>query len=76
VARGEVIYRGADLERITTGVWDCHDVLPAEYCDLLTLAVGSTYATAARMLRAPKRATYGRVAQVLRERGNLGEGQR
>ena len=33
-------------------LWDCPDTLPSEYCSLLGLPLGSTYAKAARRLMA------------------------
>jgi hypothetical protein len=43
---------GDDPERWLTGqLWDCTDILPSEYCSLLALRSGSTYAMAARQKR-------------------------
>jgi hypothetical protein len=42
----------AELNRIAGLVWNCTDVLPGEYCQMLDLPAGSSYAQAPRHVRA------------------------
>ncbi len=47
--RGEA---SADLQRLAGLLWTCTDILPVDNCAWLGLEPGSTYAQAARFIRA------------------------
>jgi hypothetical protein len=40
-----------ELKRLTGKLWNCTDTLPGNTCIRLEVAIGSTYAQAARQLR-------------------------
>jgi len=42
---------GQEACRLAAQLVDCADVLPVEYCEMLDLPAGSTFAQAARMVR-------------------------
>ncbi len=43
--------QGEDACQLADQLVDCTDVLPLEYCEMLDLAAGSTFAQAARKVR-------------------------
>jgi len=47
----EINGKPAGLRWLTGQLWNCTDCLPSEYCTVLDLQQGSTYAQAARKIR-------------------------
>lgn len=45
-------YDDEQLHRLAGLLWNCTDILPGGYCEMLDLHCGSSYAQAARALRA------------------------
>lgn len=50
----DIEYRGRPMtvQRLTGLLWNCTDLLPGGYCAMLGIPTGSSYARAARLVRA------------------------